>query len=114
MTRLSDGKFGPDDKKLGELTDAELRDELRWRRQKSAPKPEAARPPLRRVKQYLANLELSPGATWSEVQRAYDRLLDRYDPDKHGDHPERHETAVELTDSLTRAYQALRRYFERD
>ena len=64
------------------------------------------------MKQYLANLELSPGATWPEVERAYNRLRERYHPDKHEGHPERHRTAQELTESLTNAYQALRRYFQ--
>ena len=74
--------------------------------------PDEPRPTLQRVKQYLANLELSPGATWPEVERAYNRLRERYHPDKHEGHPERHRTAQELTESLTNAYQALRRYFQ--
>jgi curved DNA-binding protein CbpA len=65
------------------------------------------------VKQYLANLELSPGATWTDVERAYARMLERYRPEKHAADPERHRAAQELTDSLTRAYQALQRYFGR-
>jgi hypothetical protein len=109
MSRLSDGPFGPSAKKLADLTDDELREE-RARRRGEAP-PEQQRPTLGRVKQYLANLELSPGATWPEVERAYKRLRERYSPEKHGGHPERHETALELNESLTRAYQALRTYF---
>ncbi len=109
MTRLSDGPFGPEGKKLAELSDEELRAERARRRGEQAP--DEARPTLQRVKQYLANLELSPGATWPEVERAYKRLADRYSPDKHAGHPERHETAVELSESLGRAYRALRAYF---
>lgn len=109
MSRLSDGSFGPKGKKLGELTDEELRDE-RARRRDEQPV-EEARPTLQRVKQYLANLELGSGATWPEVERAYKRLRERYSPDKHEGHPERHETAVELSESLTRAYRALKTYF---
>ena len=71
------------------------------------------RPTLSRIRQYLANLELDPGASWPEIQRAYEKLRERYHPDKHAAHPERHETAVELTESLNKAYEALRRYFER-
>lgn len=109
MNRLSDGPFGPAGKKLADLTDEELRQE-RMRRRGGEPSAEAP-PTFQTVRQYLANLELSPGATWPEVERAYARLRERYSPDKHEGHPERHETAVELSESLTRAYRALRRYF---
>ncbi len=109
MTRLSDGPFGPAGKPLAELTDQELLAE-RARRRGEEPS-EEARPTWQRVKQYLANLELSPGATWPEVERAYQRLRDRYHPDKHAADADRHETAQELTDSLARAYRGLRRYF---
>ena len=108
MTRLSDGPFGSAKKKLAELSDAELAAERKRRRRSEDPE---ERPSFQRVRQYLANLELDAGATWPEIERAYARLRERYSPDKHRDHPERHETAVELTESLTRAYQALRRYF---
>ena len=109
MTRLSNGRFGPSGKKLSDLSDQELRDE-RARRRGEQP-PDESPPTWQRVRQYLANLELSPGATWPEVDRAYKRLLDRYHPDKHQGHPERHQTAQELTESLTRAYRGLRKYF---
>lgn len=109
MARLSDGKFGPAGKKLAELTNEELRAE-RARRRGEQPVDEG-RPTLQRVKQYLANLELSPGASWPEIERAYQRMRERYNPQKHEGHPERHETALELNESLSRAYQALRRYF---
>ena len=111
MSRLSDGPFGPEGKKLGELTDEELRQERARRRGEQSN--DEAPPTFQRVKQYLANLELSPGASWPEVERAYKRLRERYSPEKHEGHPERHETAVELSDSLTKAYQALREYFRR-
>ena len=109
MSRLSDGPFGPQGKKLAELTDDELAAEQARRRGEQPA--EGARPTLQRVRQYLANLELNPGATWPEVERAYKRLRERYSPDKHEGHPERHETAVELSESLTKAYRALREYF---
>jgi len=109
MKRLSDGKFGPSQKTLAELSDQELMAE-RARRRGEQPEDDA-QPKWQRVKQYLANLELSPGATWPEVERAYQRLRDRYHPDKHSSDPDRHQTAQELTESLARAYQGLRRYF---
>lgn len=110
MTRLSDARFGPSAKRLANLSDKELLEE-RTRRRGEQPSKES-RPTWKRVKQYLANLELSPGATWPEVERAYNRLRERYHPDKHEGHPERHRTAQELTESLTNAYQALRHYFQ--
>jgi DnaJ-domain-containing protein 1 len=110
MTRLSDGAFGPAGKKLAELSD----DELAVERERRLGRPiRKERPGLSRVRQYLANLELDPSATWPEIQRAYEKLRDRYHPDKHQAHPERHETAVELTKSLDHAYETLRRHFER-
>jgi len=107
--RLSDGRFGPSGRKLADLSDEELLQE-RARRRGEQP-PDESKPTWRRVKQYLANLELSPGATWPEVERAYRRLRERYSPEKHEGHPERHEAAQELSQSLANAYQALRRYF---
>jgi len=109
MKRLSDGPFGPERKKLAELSDQELQDE-RARRRGEQPA-EVARPTLQRVRQYLANLELSPGATWPEIERAYKHLRDRYNPEKHEAHPERHDMALELSESLNKAYQSLRAYF---
>ena len=111
MTRLSDGPFGPARKKLSELSDQELRAERtrRHREERSA----EPRPSWQRVKQYFANLELSPGATWPDVERAYHRLLERYHPSKHQDQPDKHETAEQLNDSLNKAYRGLRRYFGR-
>ena len=112
MTRLSDGKFGRSGKKLADLSDQELLDE-RARRRSTQPIDESP-PTWKRVKQYLANLELSPGATWPEVERAYERLRERYSPDKHEADPDRHQAAEELIQSLGNAYQALRRYFRQD
>jgi hypothetical protein len=111
MNRLGDGKFGPSGKKLSELTDEELSDERKKRRRD--PETEEARPGWKRIRQYLANLELGPGATWMDVDHAYARMLERYRPEKHAEDPERHRAAQELTDSLTKAYQALRRHFDR-
>ncbi|KPK16543.1 MAG: hypothetical protein AMJ62_04870 [Myxococcales bacterium SG8_38] len=111
MSRLSDGPFGPRGKKLSELTDRELLEERR--RRQGEPQSQEKRPGWPRVKQYLANLELSPGATWPDVERAYERLLERYHPDRHAADPERYRAAQELTESLSSAYQALRRHFDR-
>lgn len=111
MSRLSDGKFGPSGKKLSDLSNRELVDERARRLRGKAADQE--RPSWKRVKQYLANLELGAGATWPDIERAYARLLDRYRPERHAEDPERHRAAQELTASLTHAYQALQRYFGR-
>jgi DnaJ-domain-containing protein 1 len=111
MSRLSDGPFGKEGKKLSELSEQELREVAALRRgERIAEEPP---PALDRIRQYLANLELSPSATWPEVERAYRRLRDRYSPEKHEGHPERHETALELSESLSKAYQTLRKHFGR-
>jgi hypothetical protein len=111
MSRLSDGKFGPSGKKLSDLSDQELLDERARRRGNQASG--QARPGWRRMRQYLANLELGAGATWPDIEHAYARLLERYRPEKHAGNAERYRAAQELTDSLTNAYQALQRYFDR-
>ncbi len=109
MTRLSEGKFGPSGKKLADLSDDELLAErAKCRGERSTIE---SRPSWKRVKQYLANLELNPGATWPEIERAYERLRERYNPEKHEADPARFRAAEELNASLASAYQALRRYF---
>jgi len=109
VTRLSEAKFGPSGKKLADLNDQEVLQERARRRGER--QPDESRPTWKRVRQYLANLELSPGATWPEVERAYERLVNRYSPDKHEGNLDRHQAAQELTDSLARAYRGLRGYF---
>jgi len=109
MSRLSEATFGSLGKKLADLSDQELlRERARRRGEQQA---DESRPTWKRVRQYLANLELSPGATWPEVERAYGQLRERYRPEKHDGDPDRLRTAEELADSLASAYQALRRYF---
>jgi hypothetical protein len=110
MTRLSEGKFGPSGKKLADLSDDELLAERARRRGERTTS--ASEPSWKRVKQYLANLELNPGATWPEIERAYERLRERYNPEKHEADPARFRAAEELNASLANAYQALRRYFK--
>lgn len=111
MSKLSERQYGPSGKTLPELTEQELLEERRRRREQPSRSEEP--PSWQRVRQYLANLELSPGATWPDVERAYRRLVERYRPDKHASDPARHRAARELSESLTTAYRALRRHFER-
>lgn len=103
--QLSRGRFGPQGRPLAELSDEDLHQELIDRRR--ARSPGESKPSWKKLRQYFANLELRPGASLAEVEQAYQRLRDRYHPDKHRDDPERHETARELTESLSEAYQTL-------
>jgi DnaJ-domain-containing protein 1 len=112
--------FGDAGVPLAALDDRELLDEVRRRRERRAggrsatsPRPaageRAAGPPASasQVRQWYANLELSPGANAAAVETAYARLIRRYDPDRHRNDPAKHRAALELTRSLTRAYRGL-------
>jgi DnaJ-domain-containing protein 1 len=56
---------------------------------------------------HYAALELKPGATLAQVQRAFEELMARYDPDKHRASPDKHRAATQLVAELTRSYQIL-------
>lgn len=56
---------------------------------------------------HYAALELKPGATLAQVEKAYRDLLAKYDPGRHAGNPEKHRAATQLVAELTRAYQAL-------
>jgi hypothetical protein len=58
-------------------------------------------------------LELSPGATRQEVQRAYRSQLRQYHPDRNLDDAERHASAVALATNLTDAYLSLLAHLNR-
>ena len=117
------GRMRIGNKPLGELTDAELRDELERRRRRrgyAAPEPERgeaerapdARPaPGWKVRQWYRNLELRPGASREEVEEAYRRLLRKYDPDRYED-GEKRRAAVKLAAGLGEAYYGLIDHFE--
>ena len=127
---LKDRSYGPTGKSLLELTDSELRDELYRRRTmrdgsdsvKASPSSKSRGASIsistslsmtKRLRQYFANLELEPTATLSEVEGAYQKLVERYNPENHGADPEKHRVAVELSKSLTAAYAALLEHFKR-
>ena len=110
MADLRQKTFGKRQKPLADLSDAELEEELRSRRLQRLERLAAGSGVDRAVAQYYANLELKPGASLDEVQRAYDALAARYDPSKHASDPQRHKAALELLESLKRAYDALVRH----
>lgn len=77
----------------------------------------AASPPVgrllvrRELEQYLANLELQPGATLDTVREQYFRLRERYDPKKQASE-EKRQVAAALVERLMRAYEALSAHYE--
>lgn len=96
-------------KDIAKLSDRALREELEARRNarrrsaKEGPAPQ-------KVLQYFANLELELGATEADVRAAYDRLREKYDPDKRTD-PGKRAVAERLTDALDKAYRGLLEHF---
>ncbi len=69
-------------------------------------------PKRKQVEQWYANLELHTAATLDEVKRAYERLMKRYNPEKHKGDAERYKAASELAGSLTVAYHGLVDFLE--
>lgn len=68
------------------------------------------RKPLR---QYYANLEVPYGADMDTVKKSYRRLMRRYHPDRHSGDPDRERLATELSQELTRAYDAVVEHLRR-
>jgi DnaJ-domain-containing protein 1 len=114
------GRLGQ--KRVAELTDQELEEELlRRRRARARNRSEEERgthgtqkdsPQRKQLLQYYANLELEPGASVADVRRAYRELMQRYHPDKHRQDPARLAAANQLARSLTEAYEALLAHLE--
>lgn len=63
-------------------------------------KPVARDPP---GAEYYANLELLPGASYSEIKGAYRRLLRAYHPDKHQSSRSKSQMAEEISKRLNEA-----------
>ena len=59
------------------------------------------------MRQYYANLEVDMDADQATVKRSYRRLMRRYHPDRHSGDPEREKLATEISQELTRAYDAV-------
>ena len=110
-----------DGKPLKELSDEELDEELRRRRQargyeggavagrrgssRSAPK-RAGRTPGWKLRQWYRNLELERGASRDEIELAFVRLSEKYHPDRHTD-PDKKRLARRLAGGLTEAYRGI-------
>lgn len=64
------------------------------------------------IREYYANLEVPYGSDLETVKDSYRRLMRKYHPDRHSADPEMEELATELTQEITRAYQAVKSYLE--
>lgn len=64
------------------------------------------------LKEYYANLEVPMGADMETIKESYRRLMRKYHPDKHTGDPVMEALATELSQELTRAYQAVESYLE--
>ena len=86
---------------------------------KSEPKPDfhhaggsAGQPdPTAIIRKDFRNLELSPGAPMSDVQRNYKKLMTAFHPDRHASDPEKFRTATEVTKKLNESYQRIRTWY---
>ena len=96
-------------RKLKDFSDDELEAEARRRRMKRSGG--RALPP-RHILRHLAALELSDSVTRPEVEAAYLRLIDKYDPEKRKGDPKKFDAAQELSRSLTRAYRTILEYLD--
>ena len=120
-------------KALRDLSDAELQEELETRRRprgfsaprstrRGGPTPARRRPdgslPGWKVRENLRTwyraLELEDGASLQQVEASYKRLLERYDPDRHREDPERFRDATKLAVALGEAYYGLRDHLGAD
>lgn len=64
------------------------------------------------IKEYYANLEVPMGSDLETVKESYRRLMRKYHPDRHSHDPEMEELATDLSQELTRAYQAVESYIQ--
>ncbi|MFT5358316.1 MAG: DnaJ-domain-containing protein 1 [Polyangiales bacterium] len=97
-------------RKLTELSDEELRSEATRRRKLRT----GGQSMPAEMKRYFASLELAETATRDEVEDAYVRLIEKYDPEKRRGDAKKFEAAKELSRSLSRAYRRLSDWFEKN
>ena len=62
------------------------------------------------LRDFYANLEVPYGSDLETCKESYRRLMRKYHPDRHAESAEMEELATELTQELTRAYQAIESY----
>lgn len=113
-----------DARRLSEMSDEELETELRRRRAKRGysgasddriPSRRSSRKtPGWKLRQWYRNLELDPGAPREDVESAYQRLNERYSPERHADDPEKHRAARRLAAGLREAYLGILRALDEE
>jgi DnaJ-domain-containing protein 1 len=64
------------------------------------------------IREYYANLEVEYGADMETVKQSYRRLMRRYHPDRYANDSDMEELATELSQELTQAYHAVKRWHE--
>jgi len=64
------------------------------------------------LRDYYANLEVEYGADMDTVKAAYRDLMRRYHPDRFAHDENMQDLSTELTQELTRAYQAIESYWK--
>jgi len=107
-------------KHISELSDSELKAEARRRRagregdRERDGEPAASRGVISpgRTRQYLANLGLRVDAGFSEIEKAYRELSQKYDPSQFADDDKKKSVAEKLRGQLTEAYDGLREALE--
>lgn len=64
------------------------------------------------IRDYYANLEVEFGADLDTVKASYRKLMRKYHPDRYTSDPEMERMATQLSQELTRAYQAVESYLK--
>lgn len=63
-----------------------------------------------KIAEYYRTLNLTPGAEFAEVKKAYRALMRKYHPDLHTANPKKHKAATELSMRVTQAYNELEKH----
>ncbi|HEX9101662.1 MAG TPA: J domain-containing protein [Polyangia bacterium] len=77
---------------------------------RKAPPPMAPSIGDKRLRELYSQLEVPYGAPFEEVKKSFRRLMRKYHPDLHAGNPQKHQTATQLTMSLTQAYNELEQH----
>jgi NADPH:quinone reductase-like Zn-dependent oxidoreductase len=64
------------------------------------------------IREYYANLEVPYGADMERVKQSYRRLMRSYHPDRYANDSDMEELATELSQELTQAYHAVKRWHD--
>ncbi len=62
------------------------------------------------LRDYYANLEIPFGSDLHTAKESYKRLMRKYHPDRHSESPEMEALATDLSQEITRAFQAIESY----